>query len=212
MAKNKTDVKSFVTEAFDYLKILIDCSINRSANRYLLEYVAYGYAQYGSTEQFIDHIDEWIRMLVKIYPEIGFDHSTHQLNATIDLIDQLIVIDENLEQDLSYLITILKKYGLLIKYTVKGEKVQTTLSRFFEYIERVYPTITDRYKGLGSSDAEISREVIMDPRTRRIMRVTMEDANTMRILGNLVGDGKDNMSARKEMLLNFNFTKDMIDN
>jgi hypothetical protein len=212
MNQNKVNVKDFVTEAFDYLNTLTDCSINRSVNRYLLEYIAYGYAQYGSTENFIENIDNWIRMLVKIYPEIGFDHATHQLHATIELIDQLVVIDDELKNDLDYIINILSKYGLLIHYRTKDVDNQTTLSRFFEFIERKYPVIQERYKGLGSSDPEISRQVIMDPRTRRIMRVTMEDINTMKTLGMLVGDGKENMKARKEMLMNFKFSKDMIDN
>lgn len=212
MNGTQSSVKDFVTEAFDYLNILTDCSINRSVNRYLLEYIANGYAEYQTTENFIAHIDKWIRSLVKIYPEIGFDHESHQLHATIDLIDQLVVIDDELKHDLEYIIQILSKYGLLIHYRTKEIDNQTTLSRFFEYIERKYPVIKDRYKGLGSSNPEISRQVIMDPRTRRIMKVTMEDVNTMRTMSMLVGDGKENIKARKEMLMNFKFSKDMIDN
>jgi hypothetical protein len=212
---NKINVKDFVTEAFDYLNILEELSIDYSTNRYLLEYIAYGFAKYGGTAQgFIDNVDEWIRMLVKIYPEIGFDHVNNQVRATIDLIDQLVVIDDELVKDLEYIINILSKYGLLITYSLKkGETKQTTtLIRFFENIEKMYPVIKDRYKGLGSSDASASKEVIMDPRTRRIIRVTVNDVNTMKIMGNLVGDDKDNVLARKEMLMNFKFTKADIDN
>lgn len=210
----KVDAKTFVTEAFDYLSTLEEASINRSANRYLLEYIAYGFAKYGDTpKDFEDHVDEWIRMLVKIYPEIGYDHNTHQIKAVIDLVDQLVVVNDELVDQLRYLINILKKYGLLIIYTTKkGEKVQTTLSRYFEYIEKMYPVIKARYKGLGSSSAAVSREVIMDPRTRRLLRVTMDDVEIMKTMGMLVGDGKENKSARKEMLMNFKFTMDMIDN
>ena len=212
MNTQKVDIKSFVSEAFEYLNILTDCSINRSVNRYLLEFIANGYAKYGTSENFINHIDEWICTLVKIYPEIGFDHQTHQLHATIELIDQLVVIDDELKNDLGYIINVLSKYGLLIHYKTKNMDQQTTLARFFEYIEKQYPVIKDRFKGLGSSDPEVSREVIMDPRTRRIFRVTMEDCNTIKKLGILVGDGKENLIARKEMLMNFKFSKDMLDN
>ena len=70
----KTNAKAFVTEAFDYLNTLTEVSINRTCNRYLLEYIAYGFVKYGCTpQQFENHIDEWIRMLVKIYPELGYD-------------------------------------------------------------------------------------------------------------------------------------------
>lgn len=213
--EKKVDVRDFVTEAFDYLNKLKECSIDRSVNRYLLEYIAYGFAKYGRTaEAFINNIDEWIRMLVKIYPEIGFDHSTNQIMATIDLVDQLVVIDDELVSDLGDIITIIEKYGLLIKYSSKKKGVDdtTTLARFFEYIEDMYPVIKDRYKGLGSSSAIVSKEVIMDPRTRRIIRVNANDVTTMQRMGVLVGDGKENKRQRKDLLLDFKFTMDMIDN
>ena len=209
----KTTAKAFVTEAFDYLNTLTEVSINRSTNKYLLEYIAYGFVKYGTTpEQFEDHIDEWIRMIIKIYPELGYDHNNHQIKATVDLIDQVIVIDNDLINQLQYVINIQQKYGLLIKYQTKNNKpIQTTISRFFEYIEGMYPTIKDRYKGLGESAAIVSREVIMDPRTRRLVRLTIDDVNTMKAFDVLVGGGKENTNQRKEMLMNFKFTMDMID-
>lgn len=209
----KINIRDFVTEAFDYNSKLGECSINRSVNRYLLEYIAYGFAKYGdNVHDFIDNVDEWIRMLVKIYPEIGFDHKTHQIKAVIDYVDQLVVVDEELIDSLRYVIDILKKYGLMVKYPTKDGMKQSTIARFFEDIERMYPVIKDRYKGLGESAAIVSKEVIMDPRTRRLVRVTMDDPDVMRTLGMLVGDGKENKTNRKEMLMNFKFTMDMIDN
>lgn len=211
----KVSVTEFVTDAFDYLNILEELSVEKSVNRYLLEYIANGFAVYGkSSKDFVDNVDKWIRMLVKIYPEIGFDHETNQVHATIDLVDQLVLIDDELVNDLLPIILIQEKYGLLISYESKKKNVSktTTLSRFFEEIQYSYPVIKDRYKGLGSSSATVSKEVIMDPKTRRLIRVTANDVDTMRKIGVLVGDGKDNKNERKELLMNFKFTKDMIDN
>ena len=201
---NKINVKDFVTEAFDYLTTLEKCSIDRSVNRYLLEYIANGFAKYGTdVKMFIDHVDEWVRTLVNIYPELGFDHKTHQIKATIDYVDQLVVVDQALVDSLSYIIGIQQKYGLLITFKPKNaqQKQTTTISRFFEYIEKMYPVIKDRYKGLGSSSAVVSKEIIMDPRTRRLIRVTMDDCNVMNTMGMLVGDGKENKRNRKDMLI-----------
>ena len=114
-----------------------------------------------------------------------------------------------------YVINIQKKYGLLITFKPKNANTvpqTTTIGRFFERIERMYPMIRDRYKGLGSSTAVVSKEVIMDPRTRRLIRVSMDDYNTYDTMGMLIGDGKENKRNRKEMLMNFKFTMDMIDN
>lgn len=214
MAKNNSMIQEFITDAFDYYTILEENSINHSVNRYLLEHIANGFVKYGSVENFIKNIDKWIRSLVKIYPELGFDHKSNQIHAVVDLQDQLIIIDEELKDDLSEIIRVQSQYGLLIKYKPKNsdKSITTTLALFFEHISAFYPVIKDRYKGLGSSDAKVSREVIMDPNTRRIIRVKMDDLDTDRRLGILVGKSKDEVNARKELLLNFKFTKDMIDN
>lgn len=207
-------VQAFIKEAFDYNNILRESSIDRSVNRYLLEHIAHGLSKYGSVDGFIKNIDKWIRSLVKIYPELGFNHDTNQIVATIDLVDQLVVVDEELYQSLYPIIDIINRYGLLIHYTSEKRSIdrQTVLSKFFEYVEDLYPVIKGRYKGLGSSDAIVMREVVMDPRTRRIIRVTTNDVLTMQKMGALVGNGKDNIMKRKEMLLDFKFTKADIDN
>ena len=210
----KEDAKDFVTKAFDYRNILTEVSINRSTNVYLLEYIAYGFAKYGDTvESFEDNVDDWVRMLCKTYPELTYSRKSHQIKAVIDLIDQLVVVDDDLIEQLRYIIDIQKEYGLLVKYIDKNKQpVQTTILRYFEYIERLYPSIKARYKGLGSSAASVSREVLMDPKTRRLLRVTMDDAEIMKTMGMLVGDGKENKNARKEMLMGFKFDMSMIDN
>lgn len=208
------DVREFVTEAFDYLAILEKCSINHSANRGLLEQIANGFVKYGSADNFIKNINKWVISINKIYPELRFDHETNQICATIDLHDQFIILDDELKNDLMPIIEIQTKYGLLIHWKSSSAKLDKTapLSQFFEYVETRYPTIKDRYKGLGSSDAGVSKEVIMDPRTRRIVRVSMDDPDTFRRLGVLVGKSKDEIEGRKELLMNFKFTEDMIDN
>ncbi len=207
-------VQDFVKEAFDYLNILTECSFDRSVDRYLLEYIAYGLATYGGIDGFVKNVDKWLRSLAKIYPEIGFNHDTNQIFATINFVDQVVVVDEGLYQSVLPLIQIILKYGFIIQYHSSKRNLdqQSTIAKFFEYIETLYPTIKARFKGLGSSDPEVMREVVMDPRTRRLIRITANDVNTMVKMGALVGDGKDNIRERKEMLLNFKFTKADIDN
>lgn len=210
----KENIKTFINEAFNYRERLEECSINRSADRYLLEYIAYGLSKYKSVNNFIKNVDKWIRSLTSIYSELGFDHKSNQITAVINYTDQLIVVDQSLYDELSYIINILDKYGLIIEFNKPGEpKKSMTLLHFFETVERMYPKIKDRYKGLGSSAPSVSREVIMDPRTRRLLRVKISDLDkTVDTLATLVGDGKYNKEQRKDMLMNFKFTMDMIDN
>lgn len=214
-SKIPANTRDFVTEAFDYLETLEKCSVDLSVSKYLLEYIANGFATYGdSPEKFIDNVDDWLRMVTKVYPEVRFDHNTHQISATIDLIDQLIIVDEALVNSLSDIINIQRKYDILIHYNSKKRNidVSTTLSKFFENIKRFYPVIKNRFKGLGSTEPDASKKVIMDPKTRRIFRVGFDDIHqTTKMLSNLIGKGKEDVINRKEMLLNFKFDMSMID-
>ena len=104
--------------------------------------------------------------------------------------------------------------GLLINYKSKqmNKDVTNTLSTFYVDMEKYYPTIKNRYKGLGSSPAIISKEVIMDPKTRRIIRLTMNDALIMQQMAILLAQDKESLSARKDLRSGFHFTKNDIDN
>lgn len=199
--------KVFIEEAFNYLDDLIDASLDRSVNRFLLEYIAYGMMNAGSLETFLDKIHDWLRATLKVFPELGFDPKSNQIKATIDLTDQVVVVDNELYNKLLPIITIQEKYGM----TVVCDGIETTLAQFFENIQRKYPIIKDRYKGLGSSDPKVLREIIMDPKTRRIFRVDASDVNIMQTYDMLIGKGKDAMKARKEMIMNFEWKPSDID-
>jgi DNA gyrase/topoisomerase IV subunit B len=116
-------------------------------------------------------------------------------------------VDEELYNDLIYVINIQKAFGMIVTYDGRT----TTIARFFEDIQKKYPVIKERYKGLGSSDAKVSKEIIMDPRTRRIFKIDASDVNIMRTYDMLVGKTDADIKARKEMLLNFEWTAADID-
>jgi DNA gyrase subunit B len=210
----KCSIQDFVTEAFNYLDTLIECSINRSVNRYLLEYIAFGIAQYQTIDNFIKHIDKWLINVTTNFKEIGYDHKTNQVYAVIDLIDNFVLIDNELMVELADVIRIIQKYGLIIHYSSNKRNIDRSeeLSKFFEFIESVYPKIKGRYKGLGSSDPDVLREVVMDPRTRRIYQVTIEDVMTWEHMASIAGGSREDINKRKEILMNFKFTKADIDN
>lgn len=210
----KGNIKKFIAETFEYYDTLMNCAIDRSVDPYFLEYIADGLAAYDGVDGFINNMHNWMKKVMKIYPELKYDHKSHIIHAVIDLKDQIVVVDHNLYEDLKVIIDVLKKYGLLIKFNEKGSKTKatTTLSRFFEEMQKHYPRIKDRYKGLGSSDADVSKEIILDPKTRRLIQVTMDNPQTEQQLGILTGDGKYNIAGRKELLATFKFDKTMIDN
>jgi DNA gyrase subunit B len=214
--KKKVKASKFVEENFNYLNELKEVSQTKMVNRDLLEFIVDGYIQYGKTvSNFITNFDKWRKSVSKIFPELGFDYDSNQIVATIDLCDNYVIIDEELFESLDYIIRVQEQYGLIAHFTSVKRKLdeQNTLGRFFEYAEDAYPLIKDRYKGLGSSPAIVSKETIMDPRTRRLIQVTINDVYDMqRRMDILVGKGKDDVRGRKELLMDFKFTKEDIDN
>ena len=214
--KNATmDTSTFVHDTFDYLTNLRDIAITRGVNAQLLEYVAWGIATNdGDLNKFIKNINKWMKKLAGVYPELGFDEVTHQISAVINYNDQLVVLDEYLVQSIRPIIDVISQYGVMITYSSKklNTEVTNTLSTFYVDMEKYYPTITNRYKGLGQSPAQVSKEVIMDPRTRRIIRLTMNDALIMQQMSVLLAKDKDSLIARKNLITGFNFTKNDIDN
>ena len=208
--KNLTaySAKVFIRDAFTYLETLDTISVDRSINRYLLEHIAHGFVMYGSVDGFIKHANGWIRDLIKTFPELRFDDDTNQIIATIDFVDQVVLVDESLYIALYDIIEVLSKYGLLVEYDGIGT---VTLGRFFEVIQRKYPVIRERYKGLGSSDARVSREIVMRPETRRIFRVDASSPDVQGIYSMLIGKRKEDVLARKEMMEQYRWLPSDID-
>ena len=101
-----------------------------------------------------------------------------------------------------------------IKYKTDSSPIvaTSTLLNFFEFIEDMYPRILQRYKGLGSSAPKITRAIVTDPRTRRAVKITMNNIDTHTRIGILMGDSKEQKLARKGLLMEFPFTKEMLDN
>jgi hypothetical protein len=205
--------KEFVREAFDYNTTLDNVASHLFTNPYLLELIAYGFVKYGETvEDFTKNSKKWLNFASGIFKEIGYDKETHQVYGVINYVDFVVVIDEAIIRSLKYVIDVQKKYGLIVKYKYGNETITTTLSKFFETIQRSYPQIKDRYKGLGSSDPAVVAEVVMNPKTRRIYRVTIDDIErTKERMSVLIGKDRDCAKQRKEMLLVFKFTVADID-
>jgi DNA gyrase/topoisomerase IV subunit B len=147
------------------------------------------------------------------FKEIGFDESNNQVYGVHNLIDFVVVIDDSLIHELKYVIDARKKFGLIVKYKYNGDEYASLLSEFFNFTEKRYPAIKDRYKGLGSNPAIATKEMMMDPNTRRLIRINVSDAYALaKELDIISGKTKQDILGRKKLLDDFEFTKEMLDN
>lgn len=211
---DKFTARDLIVNAFEYNTILHELAISRSSNEQLLELIAFGFAKYGeSVEAFEKNYKKWLNMASGTFKEIGYDESNHQIYGVYHLTDFVVVVDDSLIKELKYIIDVQHKYGLIIKFKYAGEEYGTIMSEFFNFVEKRYPTIKDRYKGLGQNPAIATKEMMMDKNTRRIIRITVSDACKLaRELDILSGKSKADIQGRKALLDNFEFKKEMLDN
>jgi DNA gyrase subunit B len=211
---DKFTSRELITNAFEYNSILHEVAISRSSNEQLLELIAFGFAKYGeSVEAFNKNHKKWLNMASGTFKEIGYDESTHQIYGVYHLTDFVVVVDDSLIKELKYVIDAQKQYGLIIKYKYNNEEYASLLSDFFNFVEKRYPVIKDRYKGLGSNPAIATKETMMDPNSRRIIRINVSDAQHLaRQLNILSGKSKEDIQGRKKLLDEFEFKREMLDN
>ena len=73
--------------------------------------------------------------------------------------------------------------------------------------------ILQRYKGLGETETIMVFPSLMNPKTRKLVRITVSDvAKTMEQLRHLHGDTPDMRESRRQMLADADITMADIDN
>lgn len=100
----------------------------------------------------------------------------------------------------------------------KSQEVMTSIAedplKVIETVTSVMPKIKDRMKGLGQTNKEILARTTLDPATRTLIRVDINDnyENTLDIIKMLRGSGAEDLQGRKKMISEFDIDADDIDN
>ena len=89
-----------------------------------------------------------------------------------------------------------------------------TFGHFMEMVDRAYSGIIEqRYKGLGESDASMIFPSMMNPKTRKMVRITMDDVEkAKKTIELLHGDSEAMRDARRRLLHDADITLEDIDN
>jgi len=108
-------------------------------------------------------------------------------------VDRKIIIDADFLSSLSYK-QMIEGFDLKLPVTVETGNKKKTIDRLDEIYDGVMEIVKEnmevqRYKGLGEMNPEQLWETTMNPETRRLVRVTLEDAaETDRIFSVLMGE------------------------
>lgn len=113
------------------------------------------------------------------------------------------------------LIDIFIIYGINLSWSdkkSKKDKTYGTIAEFCNDMNKYNATIQTRFKGLGEAQYDEISETIMDPRKRRLVRLTItdleEDLRKMRILHD---DSQEYRVLRKQLMADYDVNPDEID-
>ena len=161
-------------------------------------------------------IDRLMERIQNEFPEVEFDEKNKIIKGIINGKYQTFEITDRFLNNSKDLIKIIKKWskGKSIKLINRKTKAEHNLSLLgvLKILKAYQPNILHRFKGLGENSDDEIKQTIMDPNTRSLIRVFIEDIeNDMKIFQILRGTGPAELNQRKQMMKEFKVDKSIID-
>ena len=223
VALKKNDYKEFIYDTQEYPDYLIRLAKHFGINKYLIERIAaYFIIKYG------DNIDidkiltnekeslEFIEHVQKKFPEITLK-GHNNIRGIVDGRFQSLKINNRFIKKLDEIGEIYKKYGYLLqvspKDTDKKTKTKMTIGEFLDMTSALKPRIITRYKGLGEANSQQLWDTTLNPDTRILIQLTMDDVERdLKIFAKLHGQTKADIEARRAMMAAYKIRREDLDN
>ena len=187
----------------------------------ILEYICYFKE---CTKNAKDPIGEFEDLLSKKYPELHYDSQYQSIMGAVDGENVTLIVDEifdkmssrmcNAIRDLPAFYVLVKNKNAKASDPKSDEWDLMTYGQFMMMCQKSFEVpIEQRYKGLGESDASMIFPSLMNPKTRKLIRITMEDIpEALKTIELLHGDSDAMREARRRLLNNADITLEDIDN
>jgi DNA gyrase/topoisomerase IV subunit B len=214
--KNKNDLeelKDILEETSSYVDDLELVANHYKINDRLLELILE-----ELSEDSLFNIDRLIIKIQEEFPEIYYDDKDNLLKGPIDGKYQLIEISDSLINKSKGLIELIRKYkpknrkGFILKNIKTGSEEELSLLQSLKILRKYQPNILHRFKGLGENNPDDLKTTIMDPNTRTLIRVKIDDiVNDMKTFQILRGNSPLDAKNRKQMMYEFKIDRNDID-
>lgn len=216
---SKKEFSDFILFTVDYSDELIRVSKHYGVNKFLVEFVS----AYLTMNGYLDdlnrlfgnqkNITKFMSTLQKTFPEISLK-SGDSLRGVIDGKFQSIKINDRFVKKTEELSKVYSKYGYYLKVSENGDNTKVeTIGQFLDETRKYVPKIITRYKGLGEADADQLRETTLNPNTRILVRLTMDDVERdLKIFRKLFNQSKKDLDARKDMMREYKIKREDLDN
>lgn len=222
---NKDELRDFLASTSSYIDDMTLLSEHYKINDRLLEMIIeeFSLIDYDPENVSCNYLISKINiqhLMDKIgteFPEIYYSDKDDLIKGIIDAKMQLIEISEQLVYKIIPLVNIVKKWGFgNTKFVLKDVKTSTehnlSMLGILKILKKYQPDILHRFKGLGENSEDDIRTTIMDPNTRRLIRVNITDIeNDMKIFQVLRGGSPIDSLNRSTMMRNYKIPRDLID-
>jgi len=206
---NKNDFTNFLLINRQYLEEITRLSNHFAVNALLVEFILFNRDN-----------KKFERDLKKKFPEMSVDDSglkdSMLLTGIIDGKYQMIYVDKIFDKKCKKMMKIIKEnklveYEVLEKRDKDYENIgKLTLGQFFQRVQKYYPKIVMRYKGLGELSADDLWETTMNPNNRILVRLTVREMEDELRKFNILHGNAD--EERKAMVNAFQLDREFLDN
>lgn len=213
------EFKEFIYETQEYSDTLIRLAKHFSVNKFLIERIAafilMHYDEPDVETLFNDSafVVKFLEVVQKKFPEMVLS-GKYSLRGAIDGRFQSITINNLLIRKVRELKDIYDKYGYsLLVREKKSDYREMSIGEFWDNASKFKSRIIMRYKGLGELDSKELWNTTLNPDTRALIQLTMDDVNRdLAKFEKLFGQTKKNLFDRKEMMSNYKIKREDLDN
>lgn len=206
---NKGKFTEFLLINRQYLEELTRLSNHFAVNALLIEFILFNRTS-----------KKFEKDLKKKFPEMCVDESglkdSMLLTGIIDGKYQMVYVDKIFDKKCKKMMKIIKanelvEYEVLEKRDKEYENIgELTLGQFFQRVQKYYPKIVMRYKGLGELSSDDLWETTMNPNNRILVRLTIREMEDELRKFNILHGNAD--EERKAMVNTFQLDREFLDN
>ena len=211
---SKKEMLEFLNLNKYYVDELTRCKDHYSANPKLIEYIV----KYKNDKNFKKNMS-------KLFPEINIEYDRNNkkdmiIEGVYEGAYQIFTVDEQFEKKTENLKDLMDKNNEQYYYVVEDYKGKNAMDKgyisigeFLQSTIKLQPSIELRYKGLGELDENDMWMTVMNPETRTLIQLTVDDVTkACETYDTLHGKGKVNAENRRLMTDSFEINMEMLDN
>lgn len=219
------DLYEFAWDTKNYPENLTELAKHFQVNKKLLEMTCAFIAECGENPSMSDihkyvlkHGTDFQAAVQNEFGEMFFNRDKMRLYGNINGKYQILDITERLiNKTRKKLFPIYLKYGSQVslkdKDNEKAKWVKLHICEFYDYVSACRPKILTRFKGLGENDPEDLWRTTLNPDTRTLIQLTIDDYDVdMETFMVLHGTGSKYEQARHEMMQSYTIDPDDLDN